>query len=464
MQDHFLRIPLELIDVKRDERQRREIRTDDLEISIKLRGVLQPIIVEPSAETSGRYVLIAGERRLQASRNINVPDIPARLAGELTDEERQVIELEENLRRRDLTWQEAVVSYSRIHTLYAKANPDGWTQTKTADAIGVSRQTLSDCILLSDEMKRENKVVVNAPTMSAALNATRRKNERAISDAMTELLYEEAPVPDHQELEYTTESLGQAIIDINKPVIVTNDRNSILNESFHDFAASYSGTPFNFLHCDFPYGIGHDKSDQGGSGAQWEGYEDSEDTYWRLCQTLCTNIDRLMAPSSHILFWLSSDIERQYETIRFFRSRASSLVLQTVPLVWHKSDNRGILPDPQRGPRRIVETALIGARGDRLIIRAVSNAYSSPTTKEIHQSEKPEPMLRHFFQMFVDEHTRMLDPTCGSGTSLRAAEGLGASSVLGLEINPDFAESARAKLRQTRTLRAYEKEKISAQG
>ena len=99
----------------------------------------------------------------------------------------------------------------------------------------------------------------------------------------------------------------------------------------------------------------------------------------------------------------------------------------------------------------------IGSRGDRLIVRAVSNAYPSPTTKEIHQSEKPEPMLRHFFQMFVDENTRMLDPTCGSGTALRAAESLGAKHTIGLEINKEFVERSRAALRKARTLRSFER-------
>ena len=58
-------------------------------------------------------------------------------------------------------------------------------------------------------------------------------------------------------------------------------------------------------------------------------------------------------------------------------------------------------------------------------------------------SEKSQDMLEHFFRMVVDENTRLLDPTCGSGSSLRAADNLGAASVLGLEINPEFADNAR---------------------
>jgi site-specific DNA-methyltransferase (adenine-specific) len=71
-------------------------------------------------------------------------------------------------------------------------------------------------------------------------------------------------------------------------------------------------------------------------------------------------------------------------------------------------------------------------------------------------SEKPEPMLRHFFGMLVDENTVMLDPTCGSGSSLRAAESLGAKHVLGLELNPEFAALAREALKRSRKLKTAE--------
>jgi predicted RNA methylase len=69
-------------------------------------------------------------------------------------------------------------------------------------------------------------------------------------------------------------------------------------------------------------------------------------------------------------------------------------------------------------------------------------------------SEKPEPMLRHFFGMLVDENTVMLDPTCGSGSALRAAESVGAKYVLGIEANSEFAALARTALKQARALRA----------
>ena len=56
-------------------------------------------------------------------------------------------------------------------------------------------------------------------------------------------------------------------------------------------------------------------------------------------------------------------------------------------------------------------------------------------------------------QLVVDETTDFLDPTCGSGSSLRAAESLGARTVLGLEINPDYANAAEAETQRFRLKR-----------
>jgi DNA modification methylase len=139
------------------------------------------------------------------------------------------------------------------------------------------------------------------------------------------------------------------------------------------------------------------------------------------------------------------------ETIDLLEKK-SDFVVEPFPLIWMKTDNVGILPDPQRGPRRIYETALLARRGDRKVVSPVANAYGAPTVRDRHMSEKPEPVLRHFFRMLVDENSLVLDPTCGSGSAIRAAESLRAKHVLGLEINPEFADRAQAALAAARRM------------
>lgn len=160
-----------------------------------------------------------------------------------------------------------------------------------------------------------------------------------------------------------------------------------------------------------------------------------------------------MLPSAHLMFWFSMDFYS--ETLAFLARRIPQLDMDAFPLYWLKSDGKGILPDPNRGPRRIVETCLFGRTGDRKIVGAVANGYACHTQKNeaLHLSEKPEPMLRHFFRMLVDENTAILDPTSGGGSALRAADSLGAAQILGLELNPAYVEVANVAFKRAKLLR-----------
>lgn len=446
----YKRIRLAVIKVRAD-RQRREVVVDDLLSSISKRGVVHPVIVEDFKD--GYYGLIAGERRYRASERLGIPDIPCRMVEDLNETERQILELEENVKRKDLDWKEEVSAVRRIHQLYTQSEVE-WTQGKTAESIGMQDGLLSIMLKVAEELDRGNAMVAAATGYRPAYNIIMRREGRLADDAMNDMLApEEEPGPPpvvlptvHLEVEATPTPIAK----------LAPRPESILTTDFREWVKSYRGQPFSLIHCDFPYGIGLDRSEQAGSSGHG-GYEDSDDTYWDLCTCLCKNLDKIMMQSAHLFFWTSTNVLRQAMTLAFFKAHAPELDFIPVPLVWLKTDNKGILPDPKRGPRYITETAFMASRGDRHIIRSVSNAYGAPTVKDVHQSEKPEPMLRHFFAMFVDENTRFFDPTCGSGSALRAAESLGAKHVLGLEHDSDHAEGARIALRKSRNLRALEK-------
>lgn len=70
---------------------------DGLAASIKRYGLLHPIVVDEANN------LVAGGRRLEACKRLKWLGVPVTLLGDLTDAERREIELEENLRRKDLT-------------------------------------------------------------------------------------------------------------------------------------------------------------------------------------------------------------------------------------------------------------------------------------------------------------------------------------------------------------------------
>lgn len=98
----FSKIPLDMIEVKpqiRENFEDEENSLEDLAASIQVRGVLQPILLRPTATG---YELIAGERRYRASKLAGLTDIPAYIR-EMTDEEADDAQLAENIHRKNLT-------------------------------------------------------------------------------------------------------------------------------------------------------------------------------------------------------------------------------------------------------------------------------------------------------------------------------------------------------------------------
>jgi hypothetical protein len=184
---------------------------------------------------------------------------------------------------------------------------------------------------------------------------------------------------------------------------------------------------------------------QGYSRGEHGDYDDNPDIYFDLLDAFVTHSDRFISESAHLVFWFSM----KYYTETLAMLRRTSFIIDDFPFIWLK--DVGLLPDPNRGPRRVYETAFFGRAGDRKIVRAVNNAVSLPRGSDhIHMSVKPVPVLEHFFRMLVDSSTTLFDPTAGGGTALQAAIGLGARSATGLELNEEFAQRANEALQRQR--------------
>ena len=114
---------------------------DDLSNSIKERGVVQPIIVRKSNEQSGKYEIIAGERRWLASQNAGLHEIPAVIV-EADDLKSLEFAIVENVQRHDLNPIEEAKGYQRLMDEF------GYDQEKVAKFIGKSRAHVANCLRL----------------------------------------------------------------------------------------------------------------------------------------------------------------------------------------------------------------------------------------------------------------------------------------------------------------------------
>lgn len=436
------------------------INSDGLLESVARRGIIQPIIAKRSGE------IVAGERRWNAAKLAGQTTAPVRYTDQLDPLELRVIELEENLRRRELSWRDETKAIADIHQAYAvlaRERGEKWSMKQSAQELRMDDSVMSTHLRVAEDLGSER--ITKSTSVREAYNVLARMDTRAAAEVM-EAITEGATgllnnamfsdgtagamdVPGAENNARTTAAPGT----IAPPSAPSPPPEPVQCADFLTWAPTYTGQRFNLIHCDFPYGIEAFSGPQSGRDSHTT-YDDSRDVYIALIEALCRNLDRLMASSAHLVFWLSADIKIMHETIGMFAKLAPDLLFWQKPLVWHKTDNVGVLAKPGIEGRHVYEAALVASREDRPLVRSVSDCYGAPTDKRWHPSAKPEPVLRHFLAMFVDEHSRMLDPTCGGGSSLRAAESLGADSVLGLELSPEHAKNASLAMRQFRALRS----------
>jgi ParB family transcriptional regulator, chromosome partitioning protein len=113
---------------------------EELAESIKVNGVVQPIVVRPAQE-EGRYVLILGERRLHASKLAGKETIPA-IVRRVSDQQAAEMTIIENLQREDLSPLEQAEAFRVLSEEFKM------TQSQIGERIGLSRESVANYMRL----------------------------------------------------------------------------------------------------------------------------------------------------------------------------------------------------------------------------------------------------------------------------------------------------------------------------
>ncbi|MEO0102337.1 MAG: ParB/RepB/Spo0J family partition protein [candidate division WOR-3 bacterium] len=170
---------LKIDEIKFNPYQPRENPQDDIAemvISIKQRGILQPILVR---KKEGSYELIAGERRLRAAREANLTVIPA-IIKEISESEALELALIENLQRKDLNPLEEALAYKRLVEEFHL------TQEEIAERVNKSRPSVANALRLLTlppkvrEYLKEGKITAGHARALLALN--NRKEQEDLSE------------------------------------------------------------------------------------------------------------------------------------------------------------------------------------------------------------------------------------------------------------------------------------------
>lgn len=210
-------ISISLIDPNKDQPRKKfdEEALNELASSIKVHGVLQPILV---VERNGRYLIVAGERRWRASKLAGLKEIPC-LVADFTNNQIKEISIIENLQRKDLTpIEEAKAIKSLIDEF-------GWTQDVVAERLGKSRPVISNTLRI---LNLEPEVIQMIE--EGKISAGHARSLVVIQDRDAQLKLAKQVC----EKKLTVRDLENAVKSTKKPKNAVGNSNNKISNEFHE--------------------------------------------------------------------------------------------------------------------------------------------------------------------------------------------------------------------------------------
>jgi ParB/RepB/Spo0J family partition protein len=404
-----------------DNRQRREFaqeKLDELARSITEIGLLQPIVLKNDGRT-----IVCGERRMRALSSLSTQYIhdglpvdpgfaPFVTLSELSAELVYAAELEENVQRVDLTWQERTRAIAELHKLrvkqhgvYSSSNTDGQSIKSTASEIlgrearGSEISRVSDAISLAD--------FLDDPLIAAARDEKEAKK----------IIREELQHKDR--------------LERASKFNASESPHKLTLGSCYDAPAELSGL-LDVIVTDPPYGINIHKKEMF-DGVERHEYDDSDVAFGRVLEELPQLARRLCKPDAHI--YVFCDIRRFPELFTAFE--IGGWTVWPRPLIWDKG-NTGSYGNMEYGFRAVYDAVVYARIGDRKVTGGYRDVISiSQPTNLPHPAGKPVELYADLLRRSVRPGDKVGDFFCGSGPIFDAATQLKCQAY-GWELNPKY--------------------------
>lgn len=410
------------------DRQRQDFEPEavmDLANSISAHGLMHPPVVR---DTPTGWILVAGERRLRAMETIWImgrgirhngieypPEIvPAASLGELSEIEAEEAELDENLKRKDLTWQEQAAAIARLHALRTKqAEALGQVQSlgKTfeelpaAMAKGFAREDMSKGIIIAEHL--------NNPEVA---------KQKSAKEAFKVLKKQEAQ---KKNLELS-ERVGRTF-------------NSSVHQLYHSECLEWMKTcpdnSFDVILTDPPYGMSAEKFGDGAGRLvnSEHHYDDSLKSWANLINDLAPELFRVAKPQAHAYIFCDFD---NFHRLKLYMLEAGWYVFRT-PIINYKPRS-GRVPLPEHGPRRQYEILLYAIKGHKSVNAIYSDVITTTLEENLtHGAQKPVELYLDLLRRSVKPGDSVFDPFAGTGTIFPAAHAVKCRAT-GIEMSAEY--------------------------
>jgi DNA modification methylase/ParB-like chromosome segregation protein Spo0J len=382
-------IPLDSVQVPEGRfRAANQERVQELIQSFIRFGQLQPIIVD--LREDGAAILVDGLHRLEAARGSKWNTIGAVLASDTDELFLKEVELEVNIQRQEMTWQERQKAVAALHRLKVARDPN-WSQDQTAAVAGARGQAeISEAIIL-DKMMEMFPEISGAKNKNQALSWARTKaqNIKRVADI--------AKTPaDYSHIESK---------------IVLGDSVEVIKTIDDDFIDAVITDP--------PFGIDYDSRTAGTEGSLTS-YEDDTQKYERLL-TMAPDLYRVIKPDGWLIWFCGIS---WYNTCRDL-FRKVGFTVDEVPIIWDRSSGRTFTNRPDRYFTKGYDIALHCFKGEpRLVVQGKPNVISIPPVEQGEktlQVERPVELYEELIVRLTHPNQLVADFFVGSGSCLAAA-------------------------------------------
>jgi DNA modification methylase len=393
--------------------------------SLRTKGLLHPPVV--ARDESGHF-LIAGFHRKQAIESLHKDGVQFFFDGlpvppgqmpivnllDLSPADLLETELEENIIRRELSWQDRIRALAAIHQLRVAENPLH-TFRATSEELSVKgapvgpdrlRHDLRNATILAQHMHR--------PSIAKARNAT---------EAFHILAKEE-------EARFEAELIGR------KQKSTAASAAKLIEVRHGDFTAilpSLDAGLFDLIIADLPYGINADKGGFRKRTVEHHNYEDSPETALALLRAILTDGFRVTKTRANLFIFGDIDLFAQFKTL----AGAMGWTTFRTPIIWRKSETEGLAPWGREGFRRTYELIFFATKGKKGLHQSPVDILDEKRVGRAvrrYGPEKPVGLIQQLIECATMPGDYILDPCCGAGSTLIAARHSG-RKALGIELD-----------------------------
>ena len=382
----------------------------ELAISLATHGQLHAITVAPidrvrfpDAPSTCQWVLVAGYRRLLATALNKYRTIEANLKEGLDEFQLKEIELDENLRRESLPWQDEVKAKAALAEIRAKLYGD--SVRDVAAHIGEAKTQTWEDVKLAKAIQ-DNPELANAKNKTQAQNKLRLLTRR---EALTEKAAER-----QLQGESAAASNVAGKVKLGDCLVISKE---------------WASGIIDCVVTDPPYGINLDQGETKKGSAHPVIYDDDTYDIMDLTARVAAEAFRLLRDNTHAYFFF--DIKAYAKVYRALTD--VGFTVDPIPLLWVKPGPGQVNhPDSRWGSG--YEACFFCRKGQRALLKqGQSNVLAHdpvPSGKKIHPVEKPVSLLRQLIESSTAPGEVVLDFFGGSGSTGEAALQTGRNFLL----------------------------------